>query len=414
VHLLYIARAQVKLEKLVDGVETYRKLVRVRLEPGAPPAFKEAIESGKQELDEVEPKVPAVRIEVDPPNLDKLELRMDGEAVPAAAVGIERPANPGAHTVQAWAPGYATGEAKIDLKLGEKKPVRIRLQPGQSPPLNEAAPSAPTAPAPGPAPVMGPQPPGPDAGGNPPPQTGPQTPPGKIGFLAGLRIGGMVPGGTVYSVSDPAAQDQRALAADGSDITMTDLFQPGGGGEIRAGIRFLKFFTGLLYFERYVLSPGDKLDEIPDFSSDVEVTNNATMEGAGLGVMAGSPRNQFGGYGELDFGLLHRFTIDQEYTSSVGDCEQSIVLSGTALRVGGGMNIPVADFLHLSPYLSVQFGIFDKEEDSFSGTQLPGSTRLICGVDHAADISDGDQQGHNLIMLGIGGDFVFGPDRPND
>src|SRR5262245_8928027 len=228
VHLLYIARAQVKLDKLVDGVETYRKLVRVRLEAGAPPAFKEAIDSGRQELEELEPKVPSVRIEVDPPNLDKLELKMDGESVPAAAVGIDRPANPGTHTVQAWAPGYATGETKVDLKLGEKKPVRIKLQPGQSPPLSgEAQPAPGPGPAPGPAPVPGPQP-GPDTGAMPPPG-GEQKPPGKIGFFAGLRIGGAVPGGTVFSLTDPATQQNN-------DLAMSEVFQPGGGGEIRAGV----------------------------------------------------------------------------------------------------------------------------------------------------------------------------------
>src|SRR5688572_3828355 len=41
VHLLYIARSQVKLDKLVDGSETYRRLIRFPLETNPPPAFKD-------------------------------------------------------------------------------------------------------------------------------------------------------------------------------------------------------------------------------------------------------------------------------------------------------------------------------------------------------------------------------------
>ena len=134
VHVLYIARCQVKLDKLVEGAESYRRLVRMPLDANAPPAFKEAIESGNKELEEVEPKVPALRVEVEPANADKLEIRIDGEAMPVAALGIDRPANPGWHTVQAWAPGYAASENKIELKAGEKKPLKIVLVPGGGPP----------------------------------------------------------------------------------------------------------------------------------------------------------------------------------------------------------------------------------------------------------------------------------------
>jgi hypothetical protein len=401
VHLLYIARSQVKLDKLVDGSESYRRLVRFPLEPNPPPAFKEAIESGKQELEELEPKVPTIRIEVEPANLQKLELRMDGEAVPAAVVGIDRPANPGAHTVQAWAPGYDTAEAKIDLKIGEKKPVKLVLKPGTSgpppviggpPPGTQVGPAP--APAPGPMPPgPGPMPPGPDQGQQPPP-TEPQKPPSKFGFMAGLRLGGAIPGGVAFA------------NAAGDDVDMSKAFQGGGGGEVHGGLRFLKYFTVVLFYERHVLKPGEIFDVPPDGPGDVEITNTAFVENAGLGAMIGTPRNQLGGYGEIDFLFVHRFQVDQElHATGFLGCNGTRQYEGPALRIGGGMNIPVADFLHLTPFLMASFGKFDKEKIS---TDCPGVTTP------PEDIAEDAQRSHSLLFVGVGGDFLFGADKPID
>src|SRR5688572_19890431 len=62
VHVLYMARCQVKLGKLVEGAESYRRLVRTELEPNAPDVFQTAITDGEKELAEVEPRVPFLTI----------------------------------------------------------------------------------------------------------------------------------------------------------------------------------------------------------------------------------------------------------------------------------------------------------------------------------------------------------------
>src|SRR5688572_16146702 len=72
VHLLYIARTQAKLDKPVDAAETYRRLVRVKLEPDAPEAFTQAVDDAKKELPEVEAAVPTLRLEVTPANAPNL------------------------------------------------------------------------------------------------------------------------------------------------------------------------------------------------------------------------------------------------------------------------------------------------------------------------------------------------------
>jgi hypothetical protein len=392
VHVLYIARAQVKLDKLVEGAESYRRLVRMPLAADAPPAFKEAVDSGQKELGEVEPKVPALRLEVEPANADKLELRVDGEVVSVAALGIDRPANPGSHTVQAWAPGYAASEARVDLAAGEKKPVKLVLQPaaGAAPPPGFGAGAPPPGPGPG-----GMPPPGGDAGPVPPP-AGPEEPPAKIGFMVGLRLGGAIPGGSV------------GTPANGEELKMTDVVQAGGGVEIHGGVRLFKYVTGVVFFERHVLKPGDAdVLDLPNTMIDLEVTNTAFAQNFGIGAMVGTPRNQLGGFGELDLVLDHRFEILQKISSNspgVDDCEQTRTARGPAFRIGGGMNIPVADFLHLTPFVMATLGQFTEIEiDSDCGGQIP---RNLSG-----EIPEDNRASHSLLFFGVGGDFLLGRDK---
>ena len=92
---------------------------------------------------------------------------------------------------------------------------------------------------------------------------------------------------------------------------MTDLFQAGGGGEIHGGVRLFKYFTGVVYFERHVLKPGESFD-VPTTTLDLEVTNTAFTQSYGIGAMIGTPRNQLGGFGEIDVVLDHRFEVHQD------------------------------------------------------------------------------------------------------
>jgi hypothetical protein len=392
VHVLYIARCQVKLDKLVEGAENYRRLVRTPLDANAPPAFKEAIESGGKELEEIDPKVPALRVEVEPANAAQLEIRIDGEVMPVAALGIDRPANPGWHTVQAWAPGYAPSESKIELKAGEKKPLKLVLQPGSGPP-----PPGFTAPPPGqqqPGMVQGPMPPPGAEGGVPAPAT--QEPASKVGFMVGLRLGGAIPGGAAFADGT------------GEDVKMTDLFQAGGGGEVHGGVRLFKYFTGVVYFERHLLKPGEQFD-VPTTQLDLEVTNTAFTQSYGIGVMIGTPRNQLGGFGELDLVLDHRFEVNQEINSNAlptGHCEATRAVKGPGFRIGGGMNIPVADFLHLTPFVMATVGAFTNVEldSDCPATITPGALD--------GEIPEDNRKTHSLVFLGVGGDFVLGRDKP--
>src|SRR5690606_8238924 len=148
VHLLYMARSQVQLGKLVDGAESYRRLVRTELDAKAPDVFKAAVADGERELAEVEPRIPVLTINVDPSSVAGLEIRLDDEPVSSAVLGVERPVDPGARVVVVQAPGYLTAQATVTLQEGETEAVSLSLEVDPNAPKEPvAAPAAPTEPA---------------------------------------------------------------------------------------------------------------------------------------------------------------------------------------------------------------------------------------------------------------------------
>ncbi|HEY3235344.1 MAG TPA: hypothetical protein VGJ84_11570, partial [Polyangiaceae bacterium] len=232
VHLLYIARCQVQLGQLVEGAETYQRLIRARLEPGAPDAFHKAVESGKTEMAELEPKIPSLRVDVEPSGLSDLHVTLDDSEVPAAGLGVDRPVNPGAHKIKAIAKGYAAPEQTLELKPGERKQISLKLAPAPTEKSGAAAqPSGKTA-------------------------AQPQASAGKKGkgleLIGGLRLGAAIPGGVA------STQEVMPVPDASKNVPVTDYFGSGGEFELHGGLRFLTYFAGFLFFEHLVLSPGSQ------------------------------------------------------------------------------------------------------------------------------------------------------------
>jgi hypothetical protein len=382
VHLLYIARAQAKLNKLIDAAETYRRLVRVTLEPGAPPAFKEAIESGRKELEVLEPTLPALRIDVEPANVAGLELSVAGEKVSAASVGVERPMNPGRTVIIASAPGYKPAQVEVDVKPSSREAVRLVLV---------ADPNAAVA-TPPPAP-LGPTPPTPIT--EPPPSTEQSTK--GVGFFVGLRLAAAIPAGELYK--------------DGGD--MSDVFKVGAGAELHGGIRFLRFFGAKLFAEGYVLKPGAALDEVTNYTAQVDVSNTTSATGFGVSVLGGLlDRGKFGAFGELGF-VSQNFYVTRTFTDSdasglpvCGESEDTIDISGSAFRIGGGANIPIGRLMHLTPFVMAEFGSFSNLEAKIGCAERANFNGVAQEAE--AKIPSSQRAGHQLFLIGIGGDFIFG------
>jgi hypothetical protein len=158
---LGLAHAEVGLGKLVSALATYSRIVREGVPPGSPPAFTKAVDDARREIEALTQRVPTVIITVR--GADQPQVTVDGVEVPAAALGVKRPVDPGAHVVRATAPGFLPAEVSLSMLEGKTESVTLDLHRDASAPPPPAAP--PVAPPPAPplpvvaAPVAPPAPP---------------------------------------------------------------------------------------------------------------------------------------------------------------------------------------------------------------------------------------------------------------
>src|SRR6185312_10843599 len=126
-NLLRMAECDAALGRLVESTEAYREVLRTQLPPNAPPAFQAAIDQAKAELSQVEPRVPKLVVQVQPPGVQVPQMTIDGQNVPGALIGEPMPLDPGTHKINLIAPGYASAEQQVDLKEHESKTVAVAL-----------------------------------------------------------------------------------------------------------------------------------------------------------------------------------------------------------------------------------------------------------------------------------------------
>lgn len=154
-HVLFIARSQSALGKLVAARENYLKVMREDLPATAPKAFKDAQQQAKEEVAALEPRIASVRIVLEGAGATKVTVKLDGQPVAPALIGVNRPIDPGKHVVIAYPMGRSPVEQPVELADGEKKEVKLNVAGAGGPvsgvPVNPVD--------------------DPDAGQKPPPQT---------------------------------------------------------------------------------------------------------------------------------------------------------------------------------------------------------------------------------------------------
>jgi hypothetical protein len=126
--LLYVARAQAKLGKLLDAKATYQSVVDEKLAAYAPDAFFAAQTDAKKELVEVENRIPTVRIEVSGlPEGQAPTVTIDG--VGLAASDLRRPLalDPGPHAIVVTAPGRLQITRNVNLRESGLESVILEM-----------------------------------------------------------------------------------------------------------------------------------------------------------------------------------------------------------------------------------------------------------------------------------------------
>ncbi len=133
---LYEARALVQLGRLVEAEEAYTRTVRTQLAGESSEQFRKAVREAEPELAALQPRIPRLIIAVtgagatDP----ALEVRLDGELVKSALVGVEMPINPGKHTVTARAGAGRITERSVTVLEKERQSIELEVAPAPAPP----------------------------------------------------------------------------------------------------------------------------------------------------------------------------------------------------------------------------------------------------------------------------------------
>jgi hypothetical protein len=139
-----LGACQVEQGRLVEGTEALRRVLREPLPAKPSPALRRAYERAQQILDRTKPSIASLTIAIalggEPAVADRATVTVDGQRVPAALLDAERPTDPGEHTLDASAPGYAPAHATIALAPGEKQRVALSLERDASAAVTVAAP----------------------------------------------------------------------------------------------------------------------------------------------------------------------------------------------------------------------------------------------------------------------------------
>ena len=122
-HLLYMARSQAKLGKLVAARENYLKITHEVLPSNASKAFVEAQSAAQTERQALETRLPWVTITVQGPGASEATVKVDGEVLPASMIGVRLPIDPGEHQLQAVAASAQSAPTKLVLAEGANENV---------------------------------------------------------------------------------------------------------------------------------------------------------------------------------------------------------------------------------------------------------------------------------------------------
>ncbi len=147
--VLGLARALAAEGKYVEAQESYNRIIREGLPPGAPDVFKRALDDAKKEVDAVTTKVGSVTITVKAAggaDIPEPQVVLDDHAINSASLGVKRAIDPGAHVLRATAEGYKPGELKFSTTEGGSVDEPLTLEKDLSAPPPVAAAPGTTAP----------------------------------------------------------------------------------------------------------------------------------------------------------------------------------------------------------------------------------------------------------------------------
>ncbi|HEY2366736.1 MAG TPA: hypothetical protein VGH87_10130 [Polyangiaceae bacterium] len=123
-----LGECEIAVGRIVDGTEDLRRVTLEHLGPRAPAVFRAAQSDARAALARALPRIAKVRIDVVGVAPADASVTVDGEIVPSAAIGVERPFDPGAHTIAATAAGYKPFTTHAQIAEGGTQTVTLTLE----------------------------------------------------------------------------------------------------------------------------------------------------------------------------------------------------------------------------------------------------------------------------------------------
>lgn len=114
------------LGRLVEAQEKYELVLREGIDSSAPKSWRRALEEAKKELDAIKPRLAWVTIVLKEPA--EANVKLNGQPVPPAAIGVKRATDPGISEITVEAAGYESFRATLPLGPGEAKSLEVALK----------------------------------------------------------------------------------------------------------------------------------------------------------------------------------------------------------------------------------------------------------------------------------------------
>jgi hypothetical protein len=126
-HWLYMARAQIKLGRLLEAKASLEHIADEKLAADAPAPFKEAQASARTELRDLEPKIPSLTVVIEGEAPPGARVLVDDVPLKSEDLGHPVRRNPGPHLIKGEAPGFPAVERTVVLEAGGGDAARVSL-----------------------------------------------------------------------------------------------------------------------------------------------------------------------------------------------------------------------------------------------------------------------------------------------
>jgi len=117
-HVLFMARCQDKLGKLVEAKQLYEQLIAEDLGDKAAGPFGEAQNQAHQDLERLGPRIPTIQIRLEGTDAAAASVFIDGQAVDSAALAGPIEVNPGERALRLEVTGHEPTETAITVEEG--------------------------------------------------------------------------------------------------------------------------------------------------------------------------------------------------------------------------------------------------------------------------------------------------------